>query len=114
MVFVVINRVKRRLIRAAAFHAMRAALKEPAAILRNTPPVFVDIFGAAPAFIGVRHRNRIDEQLYIRMLWLFDDASRLAAFGYASLIQNMNVVADLIGCAQVMGDVEERDINFVA
>ena len=63
----------------------------------------------SPGLLGIRLRDGTDQQAGIGMYRRLDDPFYIASFGNRPPIEDDNVLAHLIGCGEVMGDVDERD-----
>ena len=72
-----------------------------------------DVFGcrgrSAPLTVGVRPRDRGDQQLRVRMLRVSDHLLRRSGLHDLALVEHHDVVRDMIGRGQVMRDVEYGD-----
>ena len=110
-----INLVQWRLCHQAAIHMEFAArIEATPAVYRTAHFLFrrqVDL--ALPLHVGVRDRHRLDEQLHVRVLRFVDHLDRIALFSDGALIQNVDLVTDLVGSAQVMRDVQELSLIHI-
>src|SRR5260370_26601307 len=108
--------VQRRTILVAALHAVRTARVERASMQSVAMLVLLrwDADVGVPALGWVRHRDRVQQELAVRMPWILDRRGRWAFFGDRPAIQDVCLIADLIGGAQIVGNVEERNAEVVA
>ena len=94
-------------------HHLGAAGREAAAVIRAA-----GVFGARrslspPRAVGVGKRDRADQELRIGMLRLAHHLLDVARLGDEAAIEHDDVLADLVGGCQVVGDVDQRDAEFV-
>src|SRR5260370_36102320 len=108
--------VQRRTSLVAALHAVRTARVERASMQSVAMLVLLrwDADVGVPALGWVRHRDRVQQELDVRMPWILDNRGRWAFFGDRPAIQDVCLIADLIGGAQIVGNVEERNTEVVA
>ena len=62
----------------------------------------------APGGLGIRLRNRVNQELCVRVIPLLDDLLHRTCFNDRTLIHDDEVVADLIRGGEVVGDVDHR------
>ena len=110
------DRVERRRLFQTAVHAVKTTPIKTAAAGNVRAHLLIVLgrnFFAAPFDARVRNRNRIDQQLHIRMFGIFNHFDRAAPLGHRTLIEQMNFIADLVGGRQIVGDVQKRDVVLV-
>src|SRR2546430_14172674 len=96
--------VQRRTILVAALHAVRTARVERASIQSVAMLVLLlrwDADIGVPALGWVRHRDRVQQELDVRMPWILDHLGRWAFFGDRPAIQDVCLIADLSTAYQI-------------
>src|SRR3972149_959963 len=95
----IIHFIQRRLFFQAAIHPVWTAR-----IVATTPGCHTSQFFftgqrdvGIPSVVWIRHRHRIDQQLYVRMLWTVDNPNSLPAFSNRTLVKEVDLIANLIG-----------------
>src|SRR5215216_5053127 len=110
-----INFIKGRLLDQATIHVIGAAGIETAAGIHLAAQLFLAGQGhiGIPLLIRVGDRDGLDQHLHIGMLWILDYPYSVTFFGDGALIENINIIADLVSRAQVVGNIEEGNILLV-
>ena len=99
----------------AAIHPLRTARIEGASVHAAAVFPFLNrLYLVAPATRGIGFGNGIDKQLRVRVLRITEHHIHRAALHLRSLVEDVDVVANLIGRAEVVGDVKEGDSLFIA
>ena len=106
------DREERRPAGQAAVHSVRAAGIEAAAALDLGSQVLLrwQRYGGFPSFIWIGYGDGGDEFLDIRMLGIFDHADGVTLFREGTLVEDVKIIADLVGGTQIVGDIEEGDV----
>jgi hypothetical protein len=65
-----------------------------------------------PSVVWIRERDRSDEELGVRVLGIFDDVLDVPDFGHAPSIEDDDILTDLVGRREIVGDVDDRDAEL--
>ena len=70
--------------------------------------------GAAPfpANAGIWNSDGVDQQLGVGVFGVLNDPINGAGLHQGAAVENINIIADLIGGREIMGDVEEGNAIF--
>ena len=102
-----INVIKRRLLNQATVHPVGAAgIEAAAAINLNAKFLFVRQDNIRAPFLGwIGNGDGVNQGLDVRVLGVFNDLYGVTRFGHGPLIKQVNLIANLLGGAQVMGNI---------
>ena len=111
-----IDRIKGRFFGQATVPVLGAAVIKAAATSNLGARFF--IIGQAdlrvPFLVWVWHRDGRDQLLDIGMFGILDNPDGFTLLGDRSLVQEVDIIANLIGRAQIVSDIQERDTILIS
>src|SRR2546430_6675728 len=79
-------------------------------VLRGPLPWQLEL--SLPAYVWIGDGDRVDEQLRVGMVWVIDDLLGVAVLDDTTAMQDDDLVTDLIGRGEIVGNVEKRDAHL--